>query len=80
MRYKKSEISVGHIVEAATRVLARQGYARTSLAPEFVQRALRLVDWHHGRTPAFGTRSERGRAAFLSSEECLRPLVAWYGH
>ena len=31
MRYKKSEISVGHIVEAATRVLARQGYARTSL-------------------------------------------------
>jgi AcrR family transcriptional regulator len=31
MRYKKSEISVAHIVEAAMRVLARQGYARTSL-------------------------------------------------
>jgi AcrR family transcriptional regulator len=31
MRYKKSEISVGHIIEAAMRVLARQGYARTSL-------------------------------------------------
>jgi len=60
------------------RLFAR-GDARASLAPEFVQRALRLVDWHHGRTPAFGTRSERGRAAFLSSEECLRPLVAWYG-
>ena len=31
MRYKKSDISVEHIVKAATRVLARQGYARTSL-------------------------------------------------
>jgi AcrR family transcriptional regulator len=31
MRYKKSEISVAHIVEATTRVLARQGYANTSL-------------------------------------------------
>src|SRR3954447_21298247 len=31
MRYKKSEISVAHIVEATLRVLARQGYARTSL-------------------------------------------------
>ena len=31
MRYKKSEISVGHIVEATMRVLARQGYAHTSL-------------------------------------------------
>jgi AcrR family transcriptional regulator len=31
MRYKKSEISVDHIVRAAIRVLARQGYANTSL-------------------------------------------------
>lgn len=31
MRYKKSEISIAHIVEATLRVLARQGYARTSL-------------------------------------------------
>ena len=31
MRYKKSEISMGHIVAAATRVLARKGYAHTSL-------------------------------------------------
>ena len=31
MGYKKSEASVAQIVEAATRVLARQGYARTSL-------------------------------------------------
>src|SRR5262249_52769542 len=31
MRYKKSEISAAAIVQAATRVLARQGYARTSL-------------------------------------------------
>ena len=31
MRYKKSEISVSHIVEAAMRVLARQGYAHSSL-------------------------------------------------
>ena len=31
MRYKKSEISVAHIVEAALRVLARQGYAHSSL-------------------------------------------------
>jgi AcrR family transcriptional regulator len=31
MRYKKSEISIAHIVEATMRVLARQGYARTSL-------------------------------------------------
>jgi AcrR family transcriptional regulator len=31
MRYKKSEISVAHIIEATMRVLARQGYARTSL-------------------------------------------------
>jgi AcrR family transcriptional regulator len=31
MRYKKSDISVAHIVEAAIRVLARQGYAHTSL-------------------------------------------------
>ncbi|MBW2463627.1 MAG: TetR/AcrR family transcriptional regulator [Deltaproteobacteria bacterium] len=31
MRYKKSEISAGQIVDAAIRVLARQGYARTSL-------------------------------------------------
>ena len=31
MGYKKSQISIAHIVEAAMRVLARQGYARTSL-------------------------------------------------
>ena len=31
MRYKKSEISIAHIVEATMRVVARQGYARTSL-------------------------------------------------
>ncbi len=31
MRYKKSEISAAQIVQAAIRVLARQGYARTSL-------------------------------------------------
>jgi AcrR family transcriptional regulator len=31
MRYKKSEISVAHIVDATIRVLARQGYAHTSL-------------------------------------------------
>jgi AcrR family transcriptional regulator len=31
MRYKKSEISVTHIVDATIRVLARQGYAHTSL-------------------------------------------------
>ena len=31
MRYKKSEISVAHIVDAAMRVLARQGYAHSSL-------------------------------------------------
>jgi AcrR family transcriptional regulator len=31
VRYKKSDISVAHIVEATTRVLARQGYAHTSL-------------------------------------------------
>jgi AcrR family transcriptional regulator len=31
VRYKKSEISAAQIVQAAIRVLARQGYARTSL-------------------------------------------------
>lgn len=31
VRYKKSEISAAQIVAAATRVLARQGYAQTSL-------------------------------------------------
>lgn len=31
MGYKKSKISIASIVEAAVRVLARQGYARTSL-------------------------------------------------
>lgn len=31
MRYKKSAVSSGQIVQAAIRVLARQGYARTSL-------------------------------------------------
>lgn len=31
MRYKKSDISSAQIVQAAIRVLARQGYARTSL-------------------------------------------------
>jgi len=31
MRYKKSEISASQIVQSAIRVLARQGYARTSL-------------------------------------------------
>ena len=31
MAYKKSEISAAQIVDAAMRVLARQGYARTSL-------------------------------------------------
>ncbi len=31
MRYKKSEISAGQIVQAAIRVLARQGYANSSL-------------------------------------------------
>ncbi len=31
MKYKKSEISSGHIVKAAMRVLAQKGYARTSL-------------------------------------------------
>lgn len=31
MRYKKSDVSVAHIVKATMRVLARQGYANTSL-------------------------------------------------
>ncbi len=31
MRYKKSETSISHIVQATMRVLARQGYAHTSL-------------------------------------------------
>lgn len=31
MRYKKSEVSAAQIVQAAIRVLAKQGYARTSL-------------------------------------------------
>jgi AcrR family transcriptional regulator len=31
VRYKKSEVSAAQIVAAATRVIARQGYARTSL-------------------------------------------------
>lgn len=31
MGYKKSQISIAHIVDAAIRVLARQGYAHTSL-------------------------------------------------
>lgn len=31
MKYKKSEISVAHIVDATTHVLARKGYANTSL-------------------------------------------------
>jgi len=31
MRYKKSEVSIAHIVNAAMQVLARQGYANTSL-------------------------------------------------
>lgn len=31
MRYKKSDISAAQIIEAAIRVLAKQGYARTSL-------------------------------------------------
>lgn len=31
MGYKKSKVSIAHIVEATMRVLARQGYARTSL-------------------------------------------------
>jgi AcrR family transcriptional regulator len=31
MRYKKSEVSVTHIITATMRVLARQGYAHTSL-------------------------------------------------
>ncbi len=31
MKYKKSEISAGHIIEAATRVIAQKGYAHTSL-------------------------------------------------
>ena len=31
MGYKKSKISIASIVDAAVRVLARQGYARTSL-------------------------------------------------
>ena len=31
MGYKKSKISIAHIVDATIRVLARQGYARTSL-------------------------------------------------
>lgn len=31
MRYKKSEVSVAQIVDGAIRVIARQGYARTSL-------------------------------------------------
>jgi AcrR family transcriptional regulator len=31
MRYKKSEVSSAQIVQAAIRVLAKQGYARTSL-------------------------------------------------
>lgn len=31
MRYRKSDVSAGQIVQAAIRVIARQGYARTSL-------------------------------------------------
>ncbi|HKP61083.1 MAG TPA: TetR/AcrR family transcriptional regulator [Polyangiales bacterium] len=84
MRYKKSEISVSHIVEAAIRVLARQGYAHSSLMDiaNEVGMSKGAVHYHFPTKEALITQvletaceavAERTRKAWTNSDN---PLVA----
>ena len=84
MRYKKSEISVAHIVEAAMRVLARQGYAHSSLMDiaNEVGMSKGAVHYHFPTKEALITQvletaceavAERTRKAWTGSEN---PLVS----
>jgi len=84
MRYKKSEISITHIVDATLRVLARQGYARTSLMDiaNEVGMSKGAVHYHFPTKEALITKvlehavdtvAERTRKAWIAGEN---PLVA----
>lgn len=84
MRYKKSEISVAHIVEAAMRVLARQGYAHSSLMDiaNEVGMSKGAVHYHFPTKEALITQvletavdmvAERTRSAWIEGDN---PLVA----
>jgi AcrR family transcriptional regulator len=84
MRYKKSEISVGHIVKAAMRVLARQGYAHSSLMDiaNEVGMSKGAVHYHFPTKEALITQvletavdmvAERTRGAWIEGDN---PLVA----
>ena len=84
MRYKKSEISVAHIVEAAMRVLARQGYAHSSLMDiaNEVGMSKGAVHYHFPTKESLITQvletavdavAERTRSAWIPGEN---PLVA----
>jgi AcrR family transcriptional regulator len=84
MRYKKSEISIAHIVDATLRVLARQGYARTSLMDiaNEVGMSKGAVHYHFPTKEALITQvlqhavdavAERTRKAWTAGEN---PLVA----
>jgi AcrR family transcriptional regulator len=84
MRYKKSEISIAHIVEATMRVLARQGYAHTSLMDiaNEVGMSKGAVHYHFPTKEALITQvleaavdavAERTRKVWTASEN---PLIA----
>lgn len=93
VRYKKSEISAAQIVSAATRVLARQGYARTSLMDIAVEAGMSkgAVHYHYTTKEALMAKvlehacdqvADRARAAWSSADnpfESVRSsiLVLW---
>ena len=85
MRYKKSEISVGHIVESAIKVLARQGYAHTSLMDiaKEVGMSKGAVHYHFPTKEALMTQvlqtacnrvAERTRDAWTSGDNAVESL------
>ncbi|HKU43491.1 MAG TPA: TetR/AcrR family transcriptional regulator [Polyangiales bacterium] len=96
MRYKKSEISVSHIVEAAIRVLARQGYAHSSLMDiaNEVGMSKGAVHYHFPTKEALITQvletacetvQERTLKAWTQSEDPLASIrsalhVLWHSH
>jgi AcrR family transcriptional regulator len=93
VRYKKSEISAAQIVAAATRVIARQGYAQTSLMDIATEAGMSkgAVHYHYPSKEALIGKvleyacdqvAERARAAWSSSPNPLDAvregiLVLW---
>jgi hypothetical protein len=70
------------LVYAVTMYLARwaarsRGAAAVDAAD--VERALAIVDHHHGRSPAMAMMNFRNRVKWLADRGEIAKLVAWYG-